>query len=63
MKIINIIKFNKKIMNLIFLIIWIVIGLWVGVKYGDLWTMCITLPICIIFGPFSWIYYKIKEKI
>jgi hypothetical protein len=46
---------------LILIIIWICIGAWIGINYGDLWTMWITVPICIIFGPLSWIYYKIKE--
>lgn len=46
---------------LILIIIWICIGAWIGINYGDLWTMWITVPICIMFGPLSWIYYKIKE--
>lgn len=50
---------------LILIIVWICIGQYSGITlvYKNLsdYPMWIVVPICIIFGPLSWIYYKIKE--
>ena len=48
-------------MTLLISIIWISIGLWTGIKYGDLWSMFITLPIHSILGPIGLGYHVIKE--
>lgn len=44
-------------------VIWCLIGIYTCIRYGDLWTMFVTMPLYMVCGLVGLIYHLIKDYV